>query len=153
MTHIAYIGLGSNLGDREAGLRETLRRLHRQAGALEAVSSFYETEPWGFADQPRFLNAACGLHTALSPGELLVTLKAVESAMGREPTFQYGPRVIDLDILLYDNLTVDTPDLQIPHAHMHERAFVLVPLAEIAPGAWHPVWGMTVEQMMKRLPA
>ena len=138
-----YLALGSNLGDRYGRLIEAFDRL-QPAVAFEAISSIYETEPWGYADQPRFLNAACGGETDLSPEELLGRVKAIELELGREPTFRYGPRAIDIDILLYSDLVVDRSGLQVPHAHLHERDFVLAPLNEIAAEVVHPKLGKTI---------
>lgn len=131
-TVTAYLGLGTNLGDREANLEEAIRRLG-DLGAVTARSDVIETEPWGYADQPRFLNMVVSLETDLPPARLLERLKAVESEMGREPTFRYGPRLIDLDILLYGDETVELPGLTIPHPRMAERPFVVEPLLQIAP--------------------
>lgn len=129
---LVFIALGSNLGDRRANLEGAIRRL-RDAVAIKQLSSVYETAPAYVVEQPRFLNMVlCGT-TSLAPAELLQFLKQIEQAMGREPTVRYGPRLIDLDILLYGDLRVDAPDLQIPHPRIAERLFVLVPLAEIAP--------------------
>ena len=132
----AYIGLGSNLGDREATLREALRRL----GALEgievaAVSTFRETDPVGKLDQPRFLNAAAALDTSLPPRELLACLLEVERGLGRDRAAEerWGPRTIDLDLLLYGDETIDVPGLEVPHPRLAERAFVLEPLLELDP--------------------
>lgn len=134
----AYLGLGSNLGDRRAALAEALNLLDAAPGLrLLAVSSIYETEPWGVTDQPAFLNLAAAFATTLSPADLLAVCQQVEQTVGRAQTYRWGPRVIDVDILLYGHAVVSatTPDLQIPHARLTERAFVLVPLAEIAPDA------------------
>ena len=136
MTRV-YLGLGSNLGDRYGRLIEAWDRLSAQV-AIDAISSIYETEPWGYADQPRFLNAACGGETDLPPEDLLAGIKAIEAALGREPTFRYGPRAIDIDILLYDDAVVERENLQVPHAQLHERDFVLAPLSEIAAEVIHP---------------
>jgi 2-amino-4-hydroxy-6-hydroxymethyldihydropteridine diphosphokinase len=132
----AYVGLGANLGDREATLREAIARLGAREGvAVVAVSSFRETDPVGFADQPRFLNGALALETDLSPAELLEALLAVERSLGRNREGpRYGPRTIDLDLLLYGAKVVDEPGLTIPHPRLHERAFALEPLAELDPG-------------------
>jgi dihydropteroate synthase/2-amino-4-hydroxy-6-hydroxymethyldihydropteridine diphosphokinase len=136
MTRV-YLGLGSNLGDRYGHLTDALEGLHAYV-AIDAISSIYETEPWGHADQPRFLNAACGGATDLTPRELLGAVKTIELLLGREPTFRYGPRPIDIDILLYGETFIDQADFSIPHARLHERDFVLASLNEIAPEAVHP---------------
>jgi 2-amino-4-hydroxy-6-hydroxymethyldihydropteridine diphosphokinase len=128
----AYIGLGANLGDAVATLREAAQRLE-ELGTIRARSSLYRTPAWGVTDQPAFLNAVVALETALEPHALLVALKVFERDLGRTPTFHWGPRAIDLDILVYEGVRVDDPDLTIPHARLAERAFALVPLAEIAP--------------------
>ena len=129
-----FLSLGSNLGDREANIREALDWLARRPGiALKRVSSFYETAPIGFADQPDFINAAALIETDLDPAALLHTVVAIESDMGRVRNFQWGPRVMDIDILLCDRAVINTPELTIPHPRMMERAFVMAPLAEIAP--------------------
>jgi 2-amino-4-hydroxy-6-hydroxymethyldihydropteridine diphosphokinase len=138
---IAYVALGSNLGDRLGHLRKAVERL-QAVGQLVACSSVYETEPRDYTDQPHFLNAAVALNTRLSPGDLLAALLRIESSLGRERHADQppkGPRRIDLDILLYNSQVVDTPGLQLPHPRLHERLFVLMPLAEIASALSHPV--------------
>jgi 2-amino-4-hydroxy-6-hydroxymethyldihydropteridine diphosphokinase len=139
------IGLGANIGNREANLRMALRGLTRMA-RIEAVSSLYETDPIGSVqDQPAFYNAACRIQTGLEPESLLRFLKTLEHEIGRRPGGTVGgPRPIDLDILLYDDRVHETADLTIPHPRLAERAFVLVPLAEIAPEARHPATGKTI---------
>lgn len=147
----AYLGLGSNLGRREANLKRALEELGQRGVRVESVSPIYETEPWGVLRQPRFLNAACAIRTDYPPHVLLDTLKGIEREMGRVPTQRYGPRLIDLDILLYGDLCIDTPRLTIPHPGMVERASVLVPLADIAASLRHPVTGLTVGEHLARL--
>ena len=138
----AYLGLGSNLGDRKEALARALYLLH-DADDLQVIrcSTIYETEPWGYSDQPRFLNCVAEVTTASSPARLLETVKMIEKALGRTDGIRYGPRPIDIDILLYGDAIVDLkePDLQIPHLRIMDRAFVLVPLAEIAGKVIHPV--------------
>ncbi len=129
---LARIGLGSNLGDARANLERAMLALE-ELGAVTARSAFYRSEPWGITDQPAFVNAAVLLETSLSPRELLGELKRLEAELGRTPTYRWGPRVVDLDILSYGDLVVAEPDLTIPHARLFERAFALVPLAEIDP--------------------
>lgn len=130
----AYLGLGSNLGDRAAILVEAIHRLAAAEGCrVEAVSPLYESAPWGVTDQPPFLNLAVALRTTLAPRELLALCKSIEDALGRVAGPRWGPRAVDLDILLYAGLTLDEPDLRIPHAHLAQRQFVLVPLCDIAP--------------------
>jgi 2-amino-4-hydroxy-6-hydroxymethyldihydropteridine diphosphokinase / dihydropteroate synthase len=137
MSHRAFIGLGANLGDRTQNLREAIRRLGEVA-EVKLASSVYETEPWGFEGQPKFLNQVVEVETELGPEELLQGLKGIEVAMGREESFRYGPRKIDLDILFYDDVRHTSDSLTIPHPALPERAFVLIPLQEIAPGFMHP---------------
>ena len=138
----AYLGLGSNLGDRHAALARALQLLNRADDILvRRCSTIYETEPWGYTDQPSFLNCVAEITTASSPSRLLETAKAIEQTLGRTAGIRYGPRPIDIDILLYGDAIVDlrVPDLHIPHLRILERAFVLVPLAEIAGNVRHPV--------------
>jgi 2-amino-4-hydroxy-6-hydroxymethyldihydropteridine diphosphokinase len=129
----AYIGLGSNLGDREAALRRALARLNAAHGIrVLAVSRFRETDPVGFPDQPKFVNAVAAVETELAPRVLLETLLSVEQAMGRTREGpRFGPRTIDLDLLLYDDEIIDEPGLRVPHPRLHERTFVMEPLAEL----------------------
>ncbi len=152
MAHTAYISLGSNLGDREAHLRDAVERLSA-CGAAVRVSSLYETEPVEFTEQPWFLNAVVELRTELPPQELMAELLRVEKAMGRARTQPKGPRKIDLDLLLYDDETVNTAELTVPHPAMQERRFVLAPLAEIAPEAVHPTLRESAKTLLEKLPA
>ncbi len=143
-----YLGLGSNLGDREDNLRRAVSILSRRA-SLIALSSVYETEPWGYASQPAFFNMACLLETSLSPQGLLELAQGVERDLGRVPSFRYGPRAIDVDILLYGDEVIETPRLQVPHPRLWQRAFALTPLAEIAPGLAHPVLGASIVDLLE----
>ena len=145
--HIVYLALGSNLGDRLANLKQAVASLSPQM-EVKAKSNVYETPPWGYENQPAFLNQALKVETYLEPTSLLRHLKRLEIALGRKATFQYGPRLIDIDILFYDDLVLNTPSLVIPHPHMHERGFVLLPLMDIAPEFMHPVLKKTVREMI-----
>ena len=131
---VAYLGLGSNLGNRKANLDQAVELLKAHPGIqINKVSSYYETEPVGYTDQPDFLNAAVEIETELSPRELLNTVLDIENKMGRKRTIRWGPRVIDIDILLYGTGQIEEEGLQIPHPRMMERRFVIEPLSEIAP--------------------
>ena len=145
--HYVYLALGSNIGNRQKNLSEALQML-REVVDIHRISSVYETEPVGYLDQPRFLNMACYGQTTCSPDGLLYSTQAIEEALGRELSFRNAPRPIDIDILLYDNLRLETEHLTIPHPRMNERAFVLVPLVEIAPTVIEPVSGKTVQELL-----
>jgi len=150
----AYLGLGSNLGDREGTLRRAIELIGTAPSVrVDSVSSFYETEPVGFVEQGRFINAAACVKTTLSAHELLRVCQGVEYALGRVRTIKWGPRTLDIDILLYGDDVLDTEDLKVPHPLMHERRFVLEPLSEIAPDAFHPVLRMTVRELLDRCAA
>jgi 2-amino-4-hydroxy-6-hydroxymethyldihydropteridine diphosphokinase len=136
---VAYIGIGSNLGNRRYNCLKAIELLRQGGLRVSKVSLLYETEPWGVRGQPRFINMAAEIETDLPPRKLLALLKAIEKRMGRIKAEQWGPRRIDLDILLYDDITLNTDGLTIPHPLMHERTFVLEPLSEIAPEKVHPV--------------
>ena len=146
----AYLSLGSNLGDREKNLRTAIAALAKANVRVTRVSSFYETEPVDLRAQPWFLNCAVQAETELPPLELLRGLRGIESRMGSKKLVPKGPRRIDLDILLYGNETIDTPELQVPHPRMLQRKFVLVPLAEIAPNLQHPLWSATAAEMSQK---
>jgi 2-amino-4-hydroxy-6-hydroxymethyldihydropteridine diphosphokinase len=134
LSNIAYLGLGSNVGDREGNLLQAVRMLDERDGIIvTAVSKVYETDPVGYLDQPSFLNMACSIATSLPPASLLQTVLAVEQRLGRVRTVRWGPRTIDIDILLYNELELDTPELTLPHPRLMERPFVLVPLRDVMP--------------------
>lgn len=147
MEHTVYLSLGTNLGDRAANLKQAAASLTPQMMVREK-SELYETPPWGYTEQEPFLNQAVKAVTYLEPEPLLKHLKRLEVALGREPTFRYGPRLIDIDILFYDDLVLESSSLVIPHPHVHERGFVLMPLMDIAPDLVHPVSGRTVREMI-----
>src|SRR6516162_7169087 len=150
MLHLAYLSLGSNVGDRKKNLSTAIDRLGA-VGRVESISSFYETEPVEVTDQPWFLNCAVALETSATPEHLMKDLLAIEQEMGRKRIQEKGPRTIDIDILLFGDQVMNGPDLTIPHPAMHQRRFVLEPLAEIAPEAMHPLLRKTVQELLGNL--
>jgi 2-amino-4-hydroxy-6-hydroxymethyldihydropteridine diphosphokinase len=145
-----YLLTGSNLGDRKKQLEQAATQIDQQAGRITSVSSLYETAPWGKTDQPAFLNQALCISTQQTPQTLLATLLSVEQQMGRVRSTRYGPRVIDIDILLYDRLVIEEDDLNIPHAELASRRFALLPLAEIAAKHWHPKLHCTIHTLLQQ---
>ena len=145
-----FIGVGSNLGNRTENCLKALESVS-DFTVIKAVSSFYETEPVGNEDQPKFINAVAKVSTLLSPLYLLNSLKTIENQMGRERTQRWGPRIIDLDILFYEDFVLESQELTVPHKHLHERKFVLEPLCEIEPWLEHPVLKQTVSKLLKNL--
>ena len=143
-----YLGLGSNVGVREANLRAAIKLLTRQGDSIRKQSPVYETDPVGYLEQPSFLNCVCLLETDLSPTDLLTAAQAIEWSVGRTPTFLNGPREIDIDILFYSDLILESDTLTVPHPRIAERAFVLEPLADIAPYVVHPVLGLTIAELL-----
>jgi 2-amino-4-hydroxy-6-hydroxymethyldihydropteridine diphosphokinase len=146
-----YLSLGSNLGDRGAHLKDAIARLN-SIGHVTAASSFYETEPVEFTAQPWFLNCAVALQTSQAPQQLMSAILGIEKQMGRLRVENKGPRLIDIDILLFDQTVIESPALTIPHPAMHRRRFVLQPLAEIAPSASHPILKNTIRELLDALP-
>lgn len=152
MPCLAYLSLGSNVGDREKNLHQAIHKL-TTLGRVTEVSSFYETEPVEVTQQPWFLNCATALETELPAPQLMSSLLEIEREMGRIRVLKKGPRLIDIDILMFGDEVVNRPDLTIPHPAMAERRFVLEPLAEIAAKAWHPVLKKTIGELLRALPA
>ena len=149
-----YLSLGSNLGDREEMLHRAIALIEERIGTVQRVSSFIETEPWGFHSENPFLNAACLVCTALAPEQCLERTQQIERELGRKTKSQdgiYHDRIIDIDILLYGENVIEEPRLTIPHPLMHKRTFVLEPLAEIAPEAIHPTTGKKIRQLLEEL--
>lgn len=145
-----FVALGSNLGNRLKNLQDAIRLMSGDFQIMRQ-SEVYETEPWGYEDQPRFLNQVIEAQTSLAVNDVLFQLKKIEKTMGREKTFKNGPRLIDLDLLFYSDQIWQTARLVVPHPHLHERAFVLVPLAEIAPEFRHPILGESIRSLLEKL--
>ncbi len=150
MNDQVFIALGTNIGDREANLCKARKELAPKVTIIKE-SPIYITPPWGYEDQPEFLNQVLEVQTKMRPGRLLAYLKRIEKKMGRMKTFRNGPRLIDLDILFYGQRVIERSKLCIPHPRLHERSFVLVPLKDIAPEFNHPVLNMTVETMLAKI--
>ena len=149
---IAYIGFGSNIGDRLAHIQNAIQTLSKTEGiTLKKISAIYTTDPVGYEAQAQFLNGVAAIQTSLSPLSLLHTLKDIETAIGRKHRIRWGPREIDLDILIYEDVCVQTEKLVVPHPEMHLRSFVLVPLAEIAPDLVHPVFQEPIQTLLNCL--
>ena len=150
--HLAYIGFGSNIGDRLVHIQNAIHTLSQTEGiTLKEISSIYKTDPVGYEAQAQFLNGVAAIQTSLSPLSLLHTLKDIETAVGRQHRIRWGPREIDLDILIYGDLCLRTEKLILPHSEMHLRSFVLVPLAEITPDLVHPVFQESIQTLLNRL--
>jgi 2-amino-4-hydroxy-6-hydroxymethyldihydropteridine diphosphokinase len=147
MKNIIFLALGSNMGDRQANLETAIQSLGPKIRVLKR-SSIYETPPWGFIDQPAFLNMVIEAETSLSPEKLLKFIKTLEIDLGRKASFRNGPRLIDLDILFFDQLILNMPGLNIPHPRLHERGFVLAPLVEIAPDFNHPILKIKMRELL-----
>jgi 2-amino-4-hydroxy-6-hydroxymethyldihydropteridine diphosphokinase len=145
-----YLSLGSNLGDRAKNLRDAIAAVREAGIHVTQISSIYETEPVDYLDQPWFLNIAVGAETELAPAATLQTLREIETRLGSKKLVAKGPRLIDMDILLYGDEVIDIQELQVPHPRMHLRRFVLEPLAEIAPTARHPISGLSISEMLAR---
>lgn len=146
--NICFLITGSNLGDREKNLITAIHLIEKKIGPVLLASSLYETEPWGHADQPEFLNQVLRIKTALSPQDVMKNLLEIETEMGRKRTFKNASRIIDIDILFYNDQIVNETDLTIPHKSMQSRKFVLLPLSEIAASLVHPVLHKTVSQLL-----
>ena len=148
---IVYLGLGSNLGDKQKNIEKALTLISERVGEILALSDFYETDPWGYDSTNSYINAAVKAETMLNPEELLSVTQEIEQETGRDKKTScgdYHDRIIDIDILLFDNLILQTPDMTIPHSLMHKRLFVLQPLCEIAPDMLHPVSGKTITEIV-----
>jgi 2-amino-4-hydroxy-6-hydroxymethyldihydropteridine diphosphokinase len=145
--HLVYLAFGSNVGNRAANLKAAMAALPPQM-EVKARSRVYETPPWGYANQEKFLNQVLQVQTYLKPEQLLKHLKRLEVALGREASFQNGPRLIDIDILFYDDLVFESPIVTIPHPRLHERGFVLMPLMDLAPDLVHPLKKQSIRELI-----
>jgi len=148
--NLAYLLIGGNLGDREVNLLQAKQQINKICGTIIKSSAIYETAAWGLTEQPIFLNQVILIETLLQPLDLLATILQIETNGGRERWEKFGPRLIDIDILFYNNLVVSLPELCIPHPRISERKFVLIPLNEIASALIHPVWHISIEEMLKK---
>ena len=148
-----WIALGSNMGDGRKNLDEAVENMNKNGVKVEKISTYIETEPYGYTEQDNFVNAVCIAETELSPGELLNTLLGIELEMGRVRLIRWGPRIIDLDILFYEDLIIDEEDLKVPHIEIQKRSFVLEPMDEISPEKVHPVFKKTVHELLLELNA
>jgi 2-amino-4-hydroxy-6-hydroxymethyldihydropteridine diphosphokinase len=148
---IVYIGIGSNLGDRQKSCLRAIELLQERGIVVTKKSSLYETEPWGYKDQPQFINMAIEGETEFNPKELLMVLKNIEREIGREESLRWGPRKVDLDILLFDTIILTEDSLEIPHPLLHKRDFVLKPLCEIASDIHHPLLKMSISDLLQQL--
>lgn len=148
---VIYIGIGSNIGDRQANCESAMERLKSRGIIIKKASSLYEIEPWGLKEQPKFINMVIEAVAGLSPEDLLIVLKDIEKEMGRQEIIKWGPRIIDLDILFYDDAVIHMEHLQIPHPLLHKRDFVLSPLCEIAPEKMHPILKKPIRQLKEEL--
>lgn len=146
--HIAHLMLGTNLGNRENNLTEAKKLIELECGKLLAESDIYETAAWGLIQQPNFLNVALQIETTLTPQQLITKLLIIEEKLGRKRTIKMGPRIIDIDILLMDNMIINEPNLTIPHPKMQERRFVLLPLNQIASQVIHPIYHKTISELI-----
>jgi 2-amino-4-hydroxy-6-hydroxymethyldihydropteridine diphosphokinase len=144
----AYLLIGGNLGNRMQNLQTAHHLIQKQCGKIVASSSVYETAAWGLTDQPDFLNQVLSINTNLSPQQLITALLSIEKAMGRKRLIKFGPRIIDLDILLIDDLRINEPNLTVPHPALPQRKFALIPLAEIAAGFIHPIEKKSIQQLL-----
>lgn len=148
-----FFSIGSNLGNREENCLKAVEALRAEGIIIKKVSSLYHTRAWGYEDQPDFVNLAVEAETDMPAEEILRRIKHIERALGRVETFRWGPRVVDIDILFYDNLVMDTVDLTVPHPYIPERDFVLLPMAEIAPDFLHPVLKKDIKTLLRELDA